>query len=146
MQWNIQCWGYYQFISCVCLGTCYKNFGGLPRTIWYLLNIVHYQVSIIKIKNNALKCILEVIVKSISYSWSFVFQFKSVCKHCKETIRHHHKMLSVETHLRKCRPFKKLMLDTPVIDRPDCWKNSIKSTAQKSIMIDSNSAKSNAPI
>ena len=35
----------------------------------------------------------------------------AVCKHCKMSVRHHHKTLSVETHLRKCKPFKKMMMD-----------------------------------
>ena len=70
----------------------------------------------------------------------------AVCKHCKETFRHHHKTLSVDTHLRKCRPFKKLMSDMPVIDRPDWWVNGIKSASQKSKMVEASSAKRNAPI
>ena len=36
-------------------------------------------------------------------------------------MRHHHKVLSVKTHLKKCKKFKKLMLDTPVADRPEWW-------------------------
>ena len=43
----------------------------------------------------------------------------AICKHCKESVRHHHKTLSVETHLRKCKPYKKIMMDMTVKDRPD---------------------------
>ena len=44
-----------------------------------------------------------------------------ICKNCKQSVRHHHKVLSVKTHLKKCKQFKKLMLDTPVADRPEWW-------------------------
>ena len=30
----------------------------------------------------------------------------AICKHCKQSVRHHHKTLSVETHVRKCRPIQ----------------------------------------
>ena len=43
----------------------------------------------------------------------------AVCRHCKESVQHHHKKLSVETHLRKCKPFKKIMMDMAVCDRPE---------------------------
>ena len=45
----------------------------------------------------------------------------ATCKNCKQSVRHHHKVLSVKTHLKKCKEFKKLMLDTPVADRPEWW-------------------------
>ena len=44
-----------------------------------------------------------------------------ICKNCKQSVRHHHKLLSVKTHLKRCKPFKKLMLDKPVADRPEWW-------------------------
>lgn len=40
----------------------------------------------------------------------------AVCKYFKETIRHHHKTLSVETHLQRLGSFKKLILDIPVVE------------------------------
>ena len=68
----------------------------------------------------------------------------AVCKHCKESVRHHHKVLSVKTHLKRCKKFKKLMLDTAVVDRPGWWNDpaskSKKSNASKSST--SNSSKS----
>lgn len=53
----------------------------------------------------------------------------AVCKHCKQSVRHHHKTLAVKNHLKKCKPFKRIMLDTAVVDRPDWWndKNDKKS-------------------
>lgn len=42
----------------------------------------------------------------------------SICKRCKQSVRHHHKTLSVETHLCQCKPFKKIMMDKALRDRP----------------------------
>lgn len=55
----------------------------------------------------------------------------AVYKHCKMSVRHHHKTLSVETHLRKCKPFQKIMMDKAVRDRPDWWNNCINKAAKK---------------
>ncbi|CAB3993702.1 Hypothetical predicted protein [Paramuricea clavata] len=57
----------------------------------------------------------------------------AICKHCKQSVRHHHKMASVKNHLRKCFQFKKVMLeDTTVSDRPDWWTDQ-RGTAKKSM-------------
>ena len=48
----------------------------------------------------------------------------AACKHCKQSYRHHHKASVVETHLRKCKPFVKLMLDKPVSERPNWWSKT----------------------
>ena len=42
----------------------------------------------------------------------------AICKNCKDSVRHHHKLLSVKTHLKRCKPFKKLMMNKQVADRP----------------------------
>lgn len=51
-----------------------------------------------------------------------------ICKHCKQSIRHHHKTLSVEGPLRKCKPLKKLMPDMAVSTVQNVGKleNSLK--------------------
>ena len=54
-----------------------------------------------------------------------------VCKHCKQIVRHHHKTKSVKAHLKKCKLFKKIMLDTAVSDRPDWWAK-LMNVAKKS--------------
>ena len=45
----------------------------------------------------------------------------AICKNCKDSVRHHHKLLSVKTHLKRCKPFKKLMMNKQVADRPQWW-------------------------
>lgn len=55
------------------------------------------------------------------YAFSKSNPNNAICKNCKQSVRHHHKLLSVKTHLKKCKEFKKLMLDTPVADRPEWW-------------------------
>ena len=66
------------------------------------------------------------------------------------SVRHHHKTLSVETHLRKCKPFKKIMMDKAVHDRPDWWNNGINKAAKKKKMqatlSDSSSSKSDMSV
>ena len=49
----------------------------------------------------------------------------AICKHCRQSVRHHHKTLSVQGHLRKHKPFKKLMSDMVVSDCTDWWKTGI---------------------
>lgn len=56
----------------------------------------------------------------------------STCKHCKQSVRHHHKIICVERHLRKCTQFKKVMLDRAISDRPVWWKNAIQTASHKS--------------
>jgi hypothetical protein len=56
----------------------------------------------------------------------------AICKHCKQSVRHHHKTASVKNHLRKCFQFKKVMLDTAVSDCPDWWTDQ-RGTAKKSM-------------
>ena len=56
----------------------------------------------------------------------------AVCKHCKQSVRHHHKTLAVKNHLKKCRPFKKIMLDTAIVDRPDWWNETKGESASSS--------------
>ena len=65
------------------------------------------------------------------------------CKHCKQSVRHHHKTASVKSHLRKCFQFKKVMLDTAVKDCPDWWTDQ-RGTGKKSI--GSTSAKSSSSV
>ena len=55
----------------------------------------------------------------------------AVCKHCKQIVRHRHKTKSVKAHLKKCKLFKKIMLDTAVSDRPDWW-TELMNAAKKS--------------
>ncbi|PVZ96814.1 hypothetical protein BB558_007264 [Smittium angustum] len=45
------------------------------------------------------------------------------CKNCKEVVRRHNKVLSVQTHLRKCPGFIKLMKNTQVSNRPEWFQN-----------------------
>lgn len=45
----------------------------------------------------------------------------SICRNCKVSVRHHNKIKSVQTHLKRCQPFVSLMKDTLVSDRPDWW-------------------------
>lgn len=66
----------------------------------------------------------------------------AVCRHCKESVRHHHKTLSVETHLRKCKPFKKIMMDMAVCDRPEWWNNGVCGTSKKAKIATASSNKS----
>lgn len=66
----------------------------------------------------------------------------ALCKHCKQSVRHHHKTLSVETHLRKCQPFKNIMMDKPVRDRPDWWNNGVNGAYKKAKVATSSSSKS----
>jgi hypothetical protein len=47
----------------------------------------------------------------------------AVCKHCKQSVLHHHKTLAVKNHLKKYKPFKRIMLDTAVVDQPDWWND-----------------------
>ena len=54
-------------------------------------------------------------------SYSTTGPSNTKCKHCKESVRHHHKTASVRARLRKCSQFKKVMLDMAVTDRPDWW-------------------------
>ena len=56
----------------------------------------------------------------------------AVCKHCKQSVRHHHKTLAVKNHLKKCRPFKKIMLYTAIVDRPDWWNETKGESASSS--------------
>ena len=56
----------------------------------------------------------------------------TTCKHCKQPVLHHHKTICVERHLRKCKQFKKVMLDTTISDLPGWWKNGIQGAPQKS--------------
>lgn len=44
----------------------------------------------------------------------------AMCKHCKRNIRHHNKVMSVQTHLRKCKEFLELLV-SGAIDKPDWW-------------------------
>ena len=86
----------------------------------------------------------------INSVWSYAFDDpnvcsiaepnNAVCKHCKESVRHHHKTMSDKTHLRRCKQFKK-MLDTAVSDRPDWWTDRM-STAKKSTESTSSKGKS----
>lgn len=69
----------------------------------------------------------------------------AACKHCKQSYRHHHKASVVETHLRKCKPFVKLMLDKPVAERPDWWSKLTKPT-KKPNMAASASTSSSASV
>jgi hypothetical protein len=41
----------------------------------------------------------------------------AVCKHCKETVTHHNKTASVETHLKRCKVFQSLMNRTALMDQ-----------------------------
>ena len=66
----------------------------------------------------------------------------AICKHCKESVRHHHKTLSVETHLRKCKPYKKIMMDMAVKDRPDWWNDGVNGASKKAKVASSCSSKS----
>lgn len=54
-------------------------------------------------------------------------------KHCKQSVRHHHKAAYVKTRLRKCSQLKKVMLDMTVTDRPD-WRTDQKGTAKSKFM------------
>ena len=63
---------------------------------------------------------------------------------CKQSVRHHHKTISFERHLRKCTQFKKVMLDRAISDRPVWWKNSIQSAPQKSRIAALTSSKTNS--
>ncbi|KAH9245351.1 hypothetical protein BASA81_017180 [Batrachochytrium salamandrivorans] len=56
-----------------------------------------------------------------------------ICKHCKQSVRHHNKTMSVQTHLKKCKPFMLLMKDTAVADRPEWWSNKKLTSALNSI-------------
>ncbi|KAH6600482.1 hypothetical protein BASA50_002268 [Batrachochytrium salamandrivorans] len=56
-----------------------------------------------------------------------------ICKHCKQSVRHHNKTISVQTHLKKCKPFMLLMKDTAVADRPEWWSNKKLTSALNSI-------------
>ncbi len=47
----------------------------------------------------------------------------AVCKHYKQSVRHHHKTLAVRNYLKKCKLFKTFMLNTAVVDRPDWWND-----------------------
>ncbi len=65
--------------------------------------------------------------------WSYAFSEPNVhsksmpnhalCKHCKQSVRHHHKTASVRNHLKRCKQFKKVMLNTNVNDRPEWWND-----------------------
>lgn len=44
----------------------------------------------------------------------------AMCKHCKRNIRHHNKVMSVQTHLRKCKEFLEHLV-SGAIDKPDWW-------------------------
>ena len=55
----------------------------------------------------------------------------AVCKHCKQSVQHH-QTLAVKNHLKKCRQFKKIMLDTAIVDRPDWWNDTKGQSASSS--------------
>ena len=67
----------------------------------------------------------------VSTVWSYAFDDptsypttgpnNTKCKHCKESVRHHHKTAYVRARLRICSQFKKVTLDMAVTDRPDWW-------------------------
>ncbi len=50
---------------------------------------------------------------------------QAICKHCRQSVSHHHKTLSVQGHLRKREQFNKLMSDMVVSDLPHWWKTGI---------------------
>ena len=67
----------------------------------------------------------------------------AICKHCKESVRHHHKTLCVVMHLHNCKPFKKIIMDKEKSDRPDWWNNGLgaakKSKVQATLIASSSS-------
>ena len=58
----------------------------------------------------------------------------ATCKHCKQNVTHHNKISSIETHLKKCKTFVKLMNQMQVCDRPEWYqtKRSKSSITQSS--------------
>jgi hypothetical protein len=55
-----------------------------------------------------------------------------VCKHCKQTVRHHNKTNQVQRHLKNCKQFITLMKNTAVADRPE-WFDCSKVSKTQSI-------------
>jgi hypothetical protein len=44
------------------------------------------------------------------------------CKHCKGNVTYHKKSEYVQSHLRQCKAFKKLMMSMDIIDRPEWFQ------------------------
>jgi hypothetical protein len=65
------------------------------------------------------------------------------CKHCNETVSHHNKILSVQTHMKRCRPFVALMNRTALQDQPEWYKDMSKKRSTLSLASKSCSKSSN---
>ena len=50
----------------------------------------------------------------------------AICKHCQKTVAHHNKILSVQTHMKNCKPFVSLMKCTADQEKPE-WYKELKS-------------------
>ena len=54
----------------------------------------------------------------------------AICKHCQITVTHHNKNLSVQTHMKSCKPFVSLMNCTAEQEKPE-WYKELKSLQKK---------------
>ena len=66
-----------------------------------------------------------------------------ICKHCQNTVTHHNKILSVQTHMKNCKPFVHLMNCTAHQDKSE-WYKELKSQ-QKEQFASKSGAASNLP-
>ena len=95
--------------------------------------------------DNAQQVQVKKVGKPVNAIWSLAFNDpevhskqkpnNAVCKHCKQSYRHHYKTSVVETHLRRCNTFKRLMLNKPVNERPDWWSKSKTCKTPKPVAI-----------
>ena len=46
----------------------------------------------------------------------------AICKHCQNTVTHHNKILSVQTHMKSCKPFVSLMNCSADQEKPEWYK------------------------
>ena len=54
----------------------------------------------------------------------------AICKHCQNTVTHHNKNVSVQTHMKSCKPFVSLMNCTADQEKPE-WYKELKSLQKK---------------
>ena len=79
----------------------------------------------------------------VSTVWSYAFDDptsysttgpnNTKCKHCKQSVRHHHKTASVRAHLRKCSQFKKVMLGSAKKSMSSKSFSSVSTKSQSSV-------------
>ena len=54
----------------------------------------------------------------------------AICKHCQNTVTHHNKNVSVQTHMKSCKPFVSLMNCSADQEKPE-WYKELKTQQKK---------------